>query len=410
MTEDNDENGLPSVYDSNDTVEVVTIKSMDHKDGHTILVLESPLKNTFIRSSLKIYGNTVFATHGETRSEPLGSGDNSLTHQAFKLRQFPLTYVPSTSASGAQNSLQVVVDGITWNEVSTLYNTKPDDRVFSVAHNDDGTSKVKFGDGIMGERLPTGRDNVTASYRIGIGLDGQVKRGQISLPMNRPLGFKDVVNHIAATGAQDPETRDEGRVNAPQTIITMDRIVSVKDYENFARRYAGIGKAEAIVLWHGQNSIIHLTVGASDGKPVDREGGLMDRLAAAIDSVRHDDQQLFIDTYIEETFGCSFQLSFEQGYNAQVVMASVKKTLSETYSYSNRQFAQGITYSQLLDVVHDVEGVKVAVLTYLDDLPPTTQPQIAAQSAHWDDAGETIIPSALLTIDEEQIYLEEMGI
>ncbi len=39
---------------------------------------------------------------------------------------------------------------------------------------DDGTTRVVFGDGIHGRRLPTGSLNVSASYRTGMGTAGQV--------------------------------------------------------------------------------------------------------------------------------------------------------------------------------------------------------------------------------------------
>ena len=67
--------------------------------------------------------------------------------------------------------------------------------------------------------------------------------------MTRPLGVKSVTNPIAAAGAQDPQARDDARVNAPLTVRTLDRIVSLSDYEDFARAFAGIGKAMAVWVW-----------------------------------------------------------------------------------------------------------------------------------------------------------------
>ena len=40
-----------------------------------------PLTNTYVRASLTIYGNVAFATHGESRTEVLGSGDH--TYEAY---------------------------------------------------------------------------------------------------------------------------------------------------------------------------------------------------------------------------------------------------------------------------------------------------------------------------------------
>ena len=43
----------------------------------------------------------------------------------------------------------------------------PDARVYTTRRADDGTVTVTFGDGRTGARLPSGRDNVVATYRVG---------------------------------------------------------------------------------------------------------------------------------------------------------------------------------------------------------------------------------------------------
>lgn len=68
------------------------------EDGKAyILTLASELKNCYKRETVRIYGNVVKATHGETRSEVLGSGDASKPLQAFTLKQPPLTYTAASN-------------------------------------------------------------------------------------------------------------------------------------------------------------------------------------------------------------------------------------------------------------------------------------------------------------------------
>ena len=40
-----------------------------------------------------------------------------------------------------------------------------------------------------------------------------------------------------------PEASDDARRNAPLAVMSLDRLVSVQDYADFARTFAGIGKA-----------------------------------------------------------------------------------------------------------------------------------------------------------------------
>ncbi|MCI5146438.1 MAG: hypothetical protein D3923_13150, partial [Candidatus Electrothrix sp. AR3] len=73
-------------------------KQIDDKAGpdekiHTFIKLAEPLEYTFKRDTVKIHGNVIKATHGETRREVLGSGDGSKGLQAFALKQKPLTHV-----------------------------------------------------------------------------------------------------------------------------------------------------------------------------------------------------------------------------------------------------------------------------------------------------------------------------
>ena len=76
--------------------------------------------------------------------------------------------------------------------------------------------------------------------------------------LSRPLGLKEVVNPEAAEGAEDAESRDDARKNAPLTVLTLDRAVSLQDYEDFSRTFAGIAKAQAVWVWDGRKrSIFH---------------------------------------------------------------------------------------------------------------------------------------------------------
>jgi hypothetical protein len=90
--------------------------------------------------------------------------------------------------------------------------------------------------------------------------------------MSRPLGLKGVVNPEAAQGAEDPESRDDARKNAPLTVLTLDRAVSLQDYEDFARTFPGIAKAQAVWVWDGRKRSIFLTVAGPNGEVIDGGG------------------------------------------------------------------------------------------------------------------------------------------
>jgi len=197
---------------------------------HTYIRFAQPLAFTYKRDTVIIYGNVVKATHGETRNETLGAGDGSKVLQSFALRQPPLTYVPSPTPAGAESTLKVYVNDVEWHEADALADLGRRDRAFITKTDDDGKTTVVFGNGVQGARLPTGQDNVKAVYRNGIGAPGNVRAEQISLLVTRPLGAKDVINPLAASGGADKESRDQARKNAPLAVMALDRLVSVQDY------------------------------------------------------------------------------------------------------------------------------------------------------------------------------------
>ena len=105
----------------------------------------------------------------------------------------------------------------------------------------------QINDGIEGARLPSGESNLRVRYRKGLGVAGNVGAGKLSTLLSRPLGVAEVINPTAANGGEDAETLARARDNAPLTVLTLERAVSIDDYTNFARAFAGIDKAQA--LW-----------------------------------------------------------------------------------------------------------------------------------------------------------------
>ncbi len=275
--------------------ERVVLSDIRHEGGYTVLFFQSGLQYGYVRSTLTINANVALATHGETKRDVLGSGDASLPLQKFALKQAPLTFISSTSAGGAASTLEVRVNDLLWDAVPTLYGRGPRDRVYSIKVDEGGKATVQFGDGRAGARLPTGAENVAATYRVGIGLAGNVKAGQLSLLMTRPLGVRGVANPLPASGAEDAEALDRARENAPFTVLTLDRIVSLRDFEDFARAFAGIGKAHATWLWAGETRLVHITVGAADGSAIDPTSLLYQNLRLAIDGARDPIQRVQVE-------------------------------------------------------------------------------------------------------------------
>jgi len=381
--------------------EVVSVKSVSDDNGFDVLTLNVPLVNVYDRKTVVIYGNVSRATHGETKTEVLGNGDASRSFQKFILKQTPLTYISSSSADGAQSSLAIRVNDILWDEEKSLYWLDRKNRAFITQLADDGTVTVRFGDGKTGARLPTGSENVTATYRVGTGTQGMVKASQLSLLISRPLGVQGVINPLAPTGADEPEKLENARQNAPMKVLTLDRVVSLTDYEDFTRAFSGIGKASAVWLWGGEIRYVHITIASADGKCVDPTSDTYKNLWKAIDESKDPVVQFRIDTFTPLFFDISARILINERYIKDKVFAAVKDALINAFSFARRNFGQPVTESEINAVIQGVEGV-VAVDLNEDTLKKIPYASIALLE------NNTVKRAELLTINPEGIDLSEM--
>jgi predicted phage baseplate assembly protein len=366
------------------------------------------------RDSVRILGNVVPATHGETvDDEVLGSGDGTATHQRFTLRKPDLTHVSGATTSGVVSTLEVRVDGVLWTEVPSLFLAGPQDRVYVVRIDDDSRATVVFGDGERGSRLPTGQENVRARYRSGIGPEGEVPAGSLSLLPQRPLGIASVTNPLPARGGVAPERLDDARVNAPLTVLTLDRVVSVRDHEDFARAFGGIAKARAVALTVRTRLLVHLTVAAAGGAEVDPTtvGNLRNAIAAFGDGA----SRLQVDSHRSPTFVVGLAVLTDPARVRSDVEASIKGALLATFAADHRSFVQPVTAAEVLAAVQPVPGVVAAVLTALHRKDGTTgvQEVLVAHDARFaptDDEPDRVLPAeVLLLVDAADIMLAEMA-
>jgi len=70
-----------------------------------------------------------------------------------------------TKRSRQKVKVELEVNGELWRRVQTFDGAGPDDRVYVARTNEDGTTTLTFGDGKHGARLPSGTDQVTATYK-----------------------------------------------------------------------------------------------------------------------------------------------------------------------------------------------------------------------------------------------------
>jgi hypothetical protein len=324
---------------------------------HTFIKLAQPLAYCYRRGSVTLYANVVRANHGETRREMLGGGDGTQAFQQFTLKQPPLTFVAAPTPAGIASTLEVRVNDVRWHEADALLDLGPADRGFMTRRDDDEKTTMVFGDGQHGARLPTGQENIKAIYRNGIGKAGNVRAQQITLATDKPLGVKGVANPLRASGGADRDNRDQARNNAPLAVMALDRLVSVQDYADFARTFAGIGKAAATRLSDGHRQLIHVTIAGVDDIPIDVNSDLYRNLVEALRRYGDSHLPVRVQTRTVRPLVISAKVAVAPDYPWETVAPKIRATLLDAFGFNRRELGEDVLKSRVVAAIQRAGGV-----------------------------------------------------
>ncbi len=225
--------------------------SLDYDQNKLLIDQDSGWINA-LTLPVEAFGNVITAIRGESVfNEKMGSGNAALANQTFKLKKKPLSYYNSPTSEndlGVKNTLTVYVSGIKWTEVPNFYGKTENEQIYIVRQNDESESLITFGDGIRGQRLPSGTDNIICNYRFGaeaaIPPAGSVN--QIAKPVK---GLQSVKNVLPAYGGADAEAVENLRKYAPKSALILGRVVSMKDMEALAASFPGVRGVESEWRW-----------------------------------------------------------------------------------------------------------------------------------------------------------------
>jgi Baseplate J-like protein len=363
---------------------------------------------TEIERSTAIWrGNLVFATEGQSRVQVLGHGDARKSWIEYQLAAGPLTYVSSaTDPRGIATTLRVSVDGVDWREVESFYGAQPDEEIYTVRANDADVSFVRFGDGRTGSRPPSGMNNLKAKFRTGLGAGGNLPPGRLNNLMTRPLGLQGVYQPRPSSGGEDPEQSDGARENAPVSVKALGRLVSLSDYADFARAYAGVAKAHAVWGKFGRVQGVLLTIAGVDGAEIPSDSDLGKNFAAAVQSFRDATVLVQIVSYVPRTFIVSARLHCDPRFDSAKIIADARAVLEERYSFGKMHLGEAVTTSTVVSLLQKIAGVVGVDLDYLhlSSSPATLEMRLPARGGYVDRDG-TVFPAELLTLDSSSLSI-----
>ena len=342
--------------------------NINEQGGGTVQLTAASFQSA-LRTPVTVLGNLVRATRGESVfNEVLGSGDASQAFQAFTLGNKPLTYLNDPSApDGRRSTLDVRVNGIKRREVPSFFGAGPQDEVYIVRQNDEQETVITFGDGNTGSRLPTGVDNITATYRFGAGA-AKPPAGAIS-QLARPVeGLRRVVNPVAAGGGADADQPKDIRRNAPNSALILGRAVSVLDFEALAREFGGVVNAHVEWAWDetSQGAAVKVWF-ISDG------GDVAQALRAFLIGQADPNTPLVAEEAKAQPSQLIIDLEIDPRFNAQIVIEQVKQALTNPdtgiLALENIPIGCPLFRSRIFDAALSVEGTRSVRAMTVDGRP-----------------------------------------
>ncbi|KJK55525.1 hypothetical protein UK12_28075 [Saccharothrix sp. ST-888] len=314
-----------------------------------------------------LYPSTQTSAAVTLNVEDLGTS-NGAQGQAFPLAKTPALL----------NTVRVVLDdgvgGTEWTQATDFLLALAADQIFTVHTDDSGVSWVTFGDGTNGAIPPNGM-RVTASYRTGGGVYGNLPAGSITDLATAIPGVQiaAVGGSSAMTGGADAESLDQIRVNAPRAFRVQGRAVALADYADLALNVQGVADAKAVGT---SNTSVAVYVIGPNNTPLSQYQ--RDTTAAYIQplSLAGVTVTVYNGTLVPINIGMSIdpvRIGVLPRYRRQNVILAVTQAIQNQFAPGVVGFGARVSLSHLYETIQSTPGVDWATIDVVsrNDLPAT---------------------------------------
>lgn len=227
-----------------------------------------------------VYPNTVWAQQVETIADEILSSSRGDKNILCRFSRIPviapeiwinegkylppedrLTIAPEDLREVQDDQGKIIETWVRWQPVPDFLDSGPRSRHCLI---DGAEGTVVFGDGEYGLIPPIGRDNLTANYRTGGGVAGNIPAGEITSMKSSIAGIDRLVNHLAAAGGADTELLAEARQRGPHLVRHRDQAVTVEDFQRLAREASSYIARTKCLLHDNKAKIIVMPRGSED--------------------------------------------------------------------------------------------------------------------------------------------------
>jgi hypothetical protein len=303
--------------------------------------------------AVTVYYDLLPVSAGKTvLNEIVGSGDSTQPGQSFTLAKSPVTHLAQGSAYAS--TIALTVNGLPWTEVQSFYNQSANAQVFVSWQDSNQATHLDFGDGVNGALLPTGSNNIVATYRYGGGASSP-PAGKLTVIAKSYPGLQSVVNPVSVAGGSDPDPAALLKEYAPRSVLTFGRAVSVFDYQAIAAGAPGVSMASAVWTWDAPNQRAGVTVYVA-GQP-----GVASSVQTLLAASGDPNRPVTVLTAIEVPVTLTLQLIVIAGAETGAIETSVTAALCDSatglFSPPQASIGQPLFESNIEAVLQSIPGV-----------------------------------------------------
>jgi predicted phage baseplate assembly protein len=272
-----------------------------------------------LQPPIAVLYNLLQVTQGKTvTNEVIGSGDATVAGQSFTLSKTPVTYL--VNGATYASTISLTVNGQPWTEVANFYGQPADAQVFVTSEDPKQITHITYGDGINGARLPTGTNNVVATYRYGAG--ASIPAGSLTVLAQSYPGLRAILNPVAVSGGSGPDPASLIKQYAPRSVLAFGRAVSVFDHQVLAAQAPQVSMASAQWSWDADNQRAGVLVYVA---PESEAASVQTMLSAAVDPNR----PVTVKPAIALTVTLAMSLIVTAGMDTSAIVAGVQSALND---------------------------------------------------------------------------------
>ncbi|MGW7284680.1 LysM peptidoglycan-binding domain-containing protein [Streptomyces sp. NPDC054847] len=209
-----------------------------------------------------------------------------------------------------------------------------------------------------------------------------------------------MTNPQAATGGADADGPGLTRRTVPLAVSALDRLVSVKDYEDFARSRAGIGRAVAREVFDGRRQVLHVTVAGVDDIPVAGDSDVLRALRSSL--ARYGDGRLPVRVDVRELvlLLLAAKVKVAPDHTWTVVEPRLRQALLRTFGPESREIGRPARLSEVMATAHRVPGVEHVDVDVFGGVPASATPEGLAGLAERLGGPAATVPARHAEYDE----------